>query len=66
MEGIKRMRYTPQEKINSLVIKIEHHLSEIKVILSKVFVPESEVVPKKKFKIKKVLQVPKTTRSSKK
>ena len=54
MEGIKRMRYTPQEKINSLLSKIATHTIEIKVIMDKMFnsdkKPESKPYLKNKLK----------------
>jgi len=45
MEGIKRMRYTPVEKMNVLVSKIETHLKEIKVTIDKLF-PKEKVTKK--------------------
>ena len=45
------MRYTPEEKINSLIAKIESNLNEIKGILEKLM-NKAEVKPKVKAKAK--------------
>lgn len=44
------MRYTPKEKIDSLIVKIDHHLLEIKAIMSKLFDTEKSSVVKIKLK----------------
>lgn len=51
------MRYTPEEKISSLLVKVNAHLNEIVDILSIVF--ESKPKPKPKVKAKPKPKTPK-------
>ncbi len=53
------MRYSPEEKVNSLLMKVNAHLNEIVDILSKVFESKTEDKPKSKVKAKPKSKAPK-------
>lgn len=48
------MRYKPEEKIQSLIVKIQNHLADIEIVMKKLFpAGKTETIKSKKSKSKK-------------